>query len=207
LFPLKLVVPFMLVMDFSASLALTKTTHRHVSWPEIKPLIPGAVIGIVVGTTLLLNLAREPLLTTLGLFVILFAVRSILNLHGEKTISRWWALPAGLLGGTISALFGTGGPPYVIYLSHRIRDKNVFRATNTRLFLMEGGLRLIVFASAGLLSQKGLLTAYLGGLPILAIGLWIGSKVHVGISNLQMARLIGTLLLLSGTSLLWKAWA
>ncbi len=32
------------------------------------------------------------------------------------------------------------------------------------------------------------------------------SHVHVGISNRDMRRLIGALLLVSGTSLLWKAW-
>lgn len=207
LFPLKLVVPFMLLMDFVASAILGRANRQHVAWSELKPLMPGSIVGVVAGATLLLTLPREPLLATLGLFVLGFAIRSLLNLHGDKPISRWWALPASLAGGTVSALFGTGGPPYVIYLTHRIRDKAIFRATTSLLFLMEGGLRGIVFALTGLLFQPHLLTAFITGLPLMAVGLWLGSRVHLGISNAQITRVIGLLLLLSGVSLLWKAWA
>jgi uncharacterized membrane protein YfcA len=206
LFPLTLVVPFMLLMDFTASAILGRTTRRDASWDELKPLLPGSIVGVVLGATLLLHLTKEPLLTTLGLFVLAFAVRSLLNLRGEKPISRLWALPASLIGGTVGALFGTGGPPYVIYLSHRIRDKATFRATTTRLFLLEGGLRTAVFAVTGLLLQPALPLSYLAGLPLMAAGLWAGSHVHVRLSNDQMTRLIGVLLLASGSALLWKAW-
>lgn len=206
LFPLTLVVPFMLLMDLTASAILGRATRHDVSWDELKPLLPGSVAGVILGATLLLSLAKEPLLTALGLFVLAFAVRSVLNLHGEKSISRVWALPASLIGGTVSALFGTGGPPYVIYLTHRIRDKAVFRATTSLLFLLEGGLRTVVFALAGLLLQPDLLLSFVAGLPVMGVGLWLGSRVHVGISNEQMTRLIGVLLLVSGSGLLWKAW-
>ncbi|MBI5938058.1 MAG: sulfite exporter TauE/SafE family protein [Betaproteobacteria bacterium] len=204
--PLTFVVPLMLLMDFTASATLGHSNRQLVNWAELKPLIPGSIIGVVAGATLLLNLDQSALLTTLGLFVLAFALRSLLYLHGDKPISTLWAWPASLIGGTVSALFGTGGPPYVIYLTHRIRDKSAFRATTSLLFLMEGGLRGVVFAITGLLLQKELVLAYLGGLPLLALGLWLGSKVHVGLSNAQMARIIGALLLLSGGSLLWKAW-
>ena len=206
LFPLPLVVPFMLLMDLTASAILGRATRHHVNWSELNPLLPGSVVGVVLGATLLLSLAKQPLLTALGLFVLAFAIRSVLNLHGEKPISRLWALPASVIGGTVSALFGTGGPPYVIYLSHRIRDKAVFRATTSLLFLMEGGLRTVVFALAGLLLQPDLLVSYVAALPVMGLGLWLGSRVHVGISNAQMTRLIGMLLLISGSGLLWKAW-
>jgi uncharacterized membrane protein YfcA len=205
IFPLTLVVPFMLLMDLTASAIMGRAARREVNWEELKPLLPGSIVGVIAGATLLLSLAKEPLLTTLGLFVLAFAVRSILNLHGDRTISRVWALPASLLGGTVSALFGTGGPPYVIYLAHRIRDKSVFRATTSLLFLLEGSLRVVVFAVTGLLLQPDLPSSYLVALPLMGLGIWLGGQVHVGISNEQMTRLIGVLLLVSGSSLLWKA--
>lgn len=206
LFPLKFVVAFMLIMDFTASIVLGSAHRKQVDWVELKPLIPGSIAGVVLGVSLLVKLDHTTLLATLGIFITAFALRNLLNLHGDKQISRLWALPASLTGGTVSALFGTGGPPYVIYLTHRIRDKGVFRATTSVLFLMEGGLRGVVFALSGLLFQEGLLNAFLGALPLMALGLWLGGKVHVGISATQMARLLGGLLLVSGASLLWKAW-
>jgi uncharacterized protein len=205
--PLTQVVPLILVTDFVASVVLGRATRGHIRWDEIRTLIPASAVGIVLGVSLLINLPREPLLTALGLFVLAFGARNVLNLHGDKLVSRWWALPAGLTGGTVGALFGTGGPPFVIYLSHRLHDKSALRATFSGLFLIDGGLRIVVFLITGLLLQRELLWALPASLPLLALGLYLGHRVHVGLSQVQMQRLIGLLLVVSGTSLLWKAWA
>jgi len=204
--PLTFVVPLVLVTDFAASVALGAHTRQHARWDEVRPLLPFGILGVIAGTTLLVNLPRVPLLVTLGLFVLLFGFRNVLNLHGTRTISRAWAAPAGLIGGTISALFGTGGPPYVIYLNHRLRDKGELRATFTALFLIEGGSRIVVFLLAGLLAGVHMLVSIVAALPLVAAGLWLGNHVHLGLSASRMQQLIGILLVGSGASLLWRAW-
>ncbi|MEO1766864.1 sulfite exporter TauE/SafE family protein [Thiobacter aerophilum] len=203
-FPLTWVVPFMLLMDFTASAILGRANRHLVRWQELMPLAPGSVVGVVFGASLLLTLDRQVLLTSLGLLVMLFSLRNLLDLHGGRPISRLWALPASFVGGTVSALFGTGGPPYVIYLSHRLRDKSAFRATTSVLFLLEGGLRGAVFVASGLIQPRVLL-GYALALPLMALGLWAGSRVHLGLDNSQMTRVIGGLLLVSSAALLWKA--
>ena len=57
----------------------------------------------------------------------------------------------GLIGGLVGALFGTGGPPYVIYLTHRIKDKSQLRATFSGLFMVDGSIRIATFVVSGLL--------------------------------------------------------
>ncbi len=204
--PLTFVVPLILVTDFLASLALGAHTRKHARWDEVKPLMLFSILGVLAGTTLLVSLPKAPLLATLGVIILLFGARSVLNLHGTRTVSRRWAMPAGLAGGAIGALFGTGGPPYVIYLNHRLHDKGELRATFSGLFLVEGGLRIIVFLVAGLLLHTELLLTILAALPLVALGLILGNRVHIGLSPLQMQRLIGVMLIVSGTSLLWRAW-
>ena len=167
--------------------------------------LPTSLIGILAGVTLLVNLPREPLLTGLAVFVLFFALRYLFNIHGERRISRLWALPAGFAGGLISALFGTGGPPYVIYLSHRTTDRSALRASFSGLFMLDGALRIVAFLATGLLAS-GLLTSIALSIPVMAAGLYFGNKVHLGISNQQTLSLIGALLLVSGASLLWKVW-
>ena len=204
--PLQFVVPFVLVLDFTASIALGGKTRDQIDWNELKPLLPFGAAGVLLGVTLLIRMPHEPLLIGLGIFVLIFGVRTLLNIHGEKPISRLWAVPAGLTGGTVGALFGTGGPPYIIYLSHRLKDKTKLRATFSGLFTLEGGLRVVTFLATGLLLQNGMLTALLAALPIMALGLYLGHRVHLGISSRQMLNLIGALLIGSGASLIWKAW-
>jgi uncharacterized membrane protein YfcA len=209
LLPLQFVVPWILVLDFTASVVLGSRAadRRAIRWSEIRWLLPGTVAGVLLGVTLLMSLPKPPLLAGLGVFVMAFGLRSLLYLHGSEPVTRWWAVPAGLIGGTVGAVFGTGGPPYVVYLTHRIHDKAALRATFSGLFMLDGGLRVIIFVVAGLLLQAHMLWACLLGLPVMALGLYSGHKVHVGLSQAQMVRIIGALLLMSGGSLLVRAWS
>ncbi|WP_038058579.1 sulfite exporter TauE/SafE family protein [Thiobacillus denitrificans] len=201
--PLQFVVPLILLLDFTASILIGGLHFKRVQWDEIGILIPFGIVGVVLGTSLLVKLPTEPMLLALAAFILVFAVRSMLNLHGDKPASRGWAIPASLTGGTVGALFGTGGPPYVMYLTHRIRDKSDLRATFSALFFTEGLTRIVSFLVAGLLMTAKVWTAYLTALPLVLGALYMGGRVHVG--QAQMARLVGVLLLASSVSLLFKA--
>jgi uncharacterized membrane protein YfcA len=48
-------------------------------------------------------------------------------------------------------------------------------------------------------------TAYFAALPAMLGALYLGGRVHVGLTQPQMARLVGVLLLVSSVSLLFKA--
>lgn len=207
LLPLTVVVPIILITDFSASLALGVHTRKQVRWDEINPLLAFGILGVVVGTTLLVKLPLTPLLVTLGLLVLIFGLRSLFNIKGMRRVARWWSAPAGFIGGTVSALFGTGGPPYVIYLNHRLHDKAELRASFTGLFLIEGGARVVTFVVAGLLLNVELIMAILAALPLVGLGLYAGNRVHLGVTMEQMQRLIGAILVISGAALLWRFWS
>ena len=203
--PLKFVVPLILLLDFTASIVIGGFNFKRVKWGEIAILVPFGVVGVVLGTTMLVNLPSEPMLFGLAGFVFIFALRSLMDLHGTRPASRGWAVPAALTGGTVGALFGTGGPPYVIYLSHRIRDKSDLRATFSALFFIEGLTRIVSFLVAGLLMTRAVWGAYFAALPLVLGALYLGGRVHVGLSQAQMARLVGMLLLVSSVSLFFKA--
>lgn len=205
-FPLQQVVPLMLLLDLAASAWLGGVHRRAVRWDEIRPLLPASTVGVILGTTLLVGLPDRPVLTILGLFVLVFGLRYVLNLHGERPISRAWAHPAGLTGATVSGLFGTGGPPYVIYLTHRLRDKGELRATLSMLFTLEGLFRVAAFLVAGLLADRQVWLGLAVGLPLILTALWLGSHVHTRLTSAQMVRAVGLVLLGAGGALLVKAW-
>lgn len=204
-FPLQQVVPVMLLLDLIASALLGRVHRQDVRWDEIRPLLPASVVGVILGTTLLVGLPAQPVLIGLGVFVLVFGARYALNIRGERPLSRAWAHPAGLAGATVSGLFGTGGPPYVIYLTHRIRDKGELRASLSALFMLEGVFRAGIFAFAGLLAERAVWQGLALGLPLLWLGLWLGSHVHLRLTHTQMVRAVGLILLGAGISLLVKA--
>jgi uncharacterized protein len=204
--PLTFVVPWMVIMDTLAALVLARSGQRggHVRWAEIGWMVPASLLGVVIGIELLVNVDRAALMAALGLFIAGFGLRHLLGIHGERPVSRWWALPAGILGGGIGALFATGGPPMVIYLTHRLRDKAELRATLSGLFLIDGVLRSIGLTLAGLLLQEHMGRYLLAGVPLMAAGLYVGHHVHLNLDQRRMAVVIALLLIASGLSLLWR---
>ncbi len=60
--PLKFVVPLILLLDFTASVVIGGLNFKRVKWGEIGVLIPFGVVGVVLGTSLLVNLPPGPML-------------------------------------------------------------------------------------------------------------------------------------------------
>lgn len=206
-FPLTEVVPFMLVADFAASALIGGITFKRVDWVEIRRLLPATLVGVALGTTLLVSMPASTLLTILAGFVLIFSLRALFTRDRPfQPVASGWAYPAALGGGAVSGLFGTGGPPYVIYLSHRIENKASLRATLSVLFFLEGLIRIVTFLTAGLMRESSVWMHSLMAAPLIVAALYAGSHIHARLSNRQMSRLIGALLLVSGISLLFKAW-
>ena len=205
--PLTLVVPLVATLDVVAGIVLTGAglRDRAVDWSEVVWLLPGSIVGIAVGLALLLHIKPHALILVLGVVVILFGAHYLLVHRVSRIVSRIWSLPAGAVGGVVGAMFATSSPPYVIYLIHRLSDKVKLRATMSAIFVIEGSLRVMGMLMSSLLLQPELGRYLAIGLPSMAVGLYLGNHVHIGLSKRQMKVLIGCLLLGSGISLVVKA--
>jgi len=71
--------------------------------------------------------------------------------------------------------------------------------------MLDGSFRVVTFLIAGLLGTH-LLPLLIASAPVIFLALYLGHRVHSGISDRQMLKLVGTLLLISGGSLLVKVW-
>jgi hypothetical protein len=200
--PLAFLVPLVVVLDLVASVMVGKASRQSVSVEELKRLLPYFIVGIILGVTLLMALPRQPALIALGAFCLIVGAQNIFSPGFSGAISKLWAIPAGLVGGVLGALFGTGGPVYVVYLSKRLHDKTQVRATVSTIISISTILRTISYAISGLLLSVKLLTAAACLLPLMFIGIKAGSRVHLSLTDVQMRRAVGVLLLISGTSLL-----
>jgi uncharacterized membrane protein YfcA len=202
--PLAFLVPLMVLLDLTASLVIGGTGRRHVSVAEMKRILPLSIVGIFVGVAFLVKLPQEWLRVALGVFAIGVGLNSIVNPVLKRTISWGWCIPTGIFGGASSALFGAGGPIYAAYLSGRLRDKSEIRATVSSIISISALLRAIVYAVTGLLLHVGMFVAMAILAPFAWIGFRIGSRIHVGLSQANMRRALGAVLLCSGTSLLLR---
>jgi len=200
--PLTFVLSLAALLDLSSGLALGFHTRRQADTRELLTLVPFTLVGLTLGVTLLVRLPRNATLLALGLFVCVYAVYVVVRRGTARRLSRRWAAPAGVLGGIVGALFGMGGPPYVVYITGRIPDPAVQRATISQMVILNVGLRVVAFALTGLLLSRALWIAVMLTLPVAWGGLWVGNRAHVSVAPAMMARLIGAALFLTGAALI-----
>ncbi|MEJ2643622.1 MAG: sulfite exporter TauE/SafE family protein [Gammaproteobacteria bacterium] len=201
--PVPVVVPAVGLLDYAASISHGTRYRRQVAWRDLLPLLPAAMLGVAAAMLVFRTFDAHLLRKAMGGFILLYAVYTLLNVQPHRQASRWWAMPAGGLGGLIGALFGTGGPFYVIYLGLRKLDKTRFRATVAMVFVFDGASRIIGYLAAGMYSKTTV--ALVGaGLPLLVAGMWIGGRIHTNISARSFSRAIAVLLLASGLALLLR---
>lgn len=200
--PVSAVVPVLSSLDYVGSAGQSVRNLGRVAWRELLMLMPFSFVGVVIGVLFLRSAPTTVLSRALGAFVIVYAVYQLLPVP-PLSGSRLAAIVCGLLGGLVGTLFGTGGPFFVIYFTLRRLDKTAFRATFATNFLIDGGLRLTGYAFAGLLGRDTLVW-FAAGLPLMVAGFYIGSRLHVGLTQPDFARLVSVILLASGTALLLR---
>ena len=202
-FPLTFVIPFISILDMTASLTHVLHTRQHISWTVILRAIPFAFIGVPVGLFFLRTVDTLLLVKFLGLFIILFAIYSLVSPKLKKSHSLIWPAFGGFFGSLIGAMFGTGGPFYVFYFQLQQLDKSVFRATCAAVFLIDGLIRAVGFTLSGFYTSQVLLSI-LYALPVMFLAMYIGNHLHTNISQRTFQKAIGIFLIFSGLALILK---
>lgn len=205
--PIKLVVPLMLLLDFVGMAANGIKLRRDLDRAEMLAIVPWLLVGVVAGVTALVVLPARALLCTLGVLIIAYAFHTLRVRGARKPIARWWSVPAGLFGGLIGGMFGTGGAVFAMYYTARIPDVSRMRGTMSAVFVVSTGSRLLLFLLSGLLLNREIWLAFAGLVPLVFAGLYIGHRLHGRLTPLQVARFLSLLLLGSGVSVLMKGLA
>lgn len=200
--PVSYLVPLCALLDLGSSIFVGTTARQHVAKGELKRLLPLMLVGFALGAALLLHVPDAYLRTALGLFAVAIGANAIVNPVVDRTISPWWVVPTGVIGGAVSTTFGAGGPIYATYLSGRLRDKSEVRATTSTVISISAFSRAAVYVVSGLLLHAAIWTGLVLLAPFAWLGVRTGHRIHTGLTQRQMRRVIGTIIVLTGASLL-----
>lgn len=206
-FPLRFAVPMMLVFDLCAGVLLGLKSRQHLDRGELLRLLPFLLVGMAIGATLLASASDRWLLVVLGAFVLVYALYNLVRTGVLAPVSKRWAIPAGTVGGVFTALYGTGGPVYTMYLARRLSDKAALRATIGILIFTTAFVRLALFTGSGFYAQKGLIPLALTLIPCALAGYVLGTRLHHWLPAERVARVVWLLLVAAGASLLWRGFA
>jgi uncharacterized protein len=205
--PLKMLVPAWTLLSIASSVTILGRDRRHIASGSLLPFLPGCLLGIGLGLALFAWLDGQTLARGLGIFVLGYAIYSLwgtLTSGSPRAPGRVFASFASTLSGTVGALFGTMATVFmVMYLDTRRLGKDAFRATISAMLLILSVTRGIGYYAVGEFTQEALIV-FAASLPAMLLGMYLGNRVHMRISELAFRRLVIAILAVSGLALLLK---
>ncbi|SDV50485.1 sulfite exporter TauE/SafE family protein [Chitinasiproducens palmae] len=200
--PLSRIVPLLALLDFSAAALNLLREGRRAQLAELRRIVPAMLVGSALGALLLLIARPDTLLLLLGIFVVAYAAYALSGYRPARRFRASLAWAFGTVGGVFSAMFGSGGFIYAIFLAGRLDDKTQIRATQSTLIGLSTLTRLLLFAGAGVYADAALLRLAGLLLPAMLIGVWLGRHITLRLSREQFVRLVNVLVLFSGVAVL-----
>jgi uncharacterized membrane protein YfcA len=199
---LKDAVVLLLLVNLPAELWVVHSSWQRISWRGVLVIFIGVVIGTPLGTFLLRWGDARFLLIVLGVFLVAVgAVFLFIRDTRERQLPRWVAGPIGVISGVLTGLFGTGGPPLILYYRLQGVDKATFRGHLMAIFLLMTAVRVPSYAVFGLITAPRMWSA-LAVLPAVILGALIGNRIHLRIEEDTFRCLVSAALLLIGLLLL-----
>jgi hypothetical protein len=198
-------VVLLLLVNLPAELWVVRASWQRITWRGVLVIFIGVAAGIPVGTFLLRWGEARILLVALGMFlVVVGSIFLATQAPRSREIQSWIAAPIGLVSGVLTGLFGTGGPPLILYYQLSGVDKAAFRGNLMAIFLLMTTVRVPSYAAFGLISGPRLWSALLV-LPAVVLGAVIGNRIHLRIDESTFRRLVSMALVIIGLLLLIPA--
>jgi uncharacterized membrane protein YfcA len=202
---LKDAVVLLLLVNLPAELWVVRSSWQRISWRGVLAIFIGVALGTPLGTSLLRWGDARFLLIVLGAFLVAVGAAFLfINDCREHQMPRWAAGPVGVVSGVLTGLFGTGGPPLILYYRLQGVDKTAFRGNLMAIFLLMTAVRVPSYVAFGLVTAPRLWSA-LVVLPAVVLGAVIGNSIHLRIEENTFRRLVSAALLVIGLLLLIPA--
>jgi uncharacterized membrane protein YfcA len=197
-----LVLPILMIADIFA----VAFHWRKWNIKLVLLLIPGAIIGVTVGTIFITNAPSDLLRKILGVIVLMFSIYKLLEnrILGSMKYERknWHGLAFGTVTGFSSSLAHTGGPPVSIYLLLQDIKPRMFIATSVLFFMILNWIKVPYYWYADLFDFEKL-ASFAWLIPIVPVGALVGRWFSVRVSKEVFEKIIVLLLCVAGLMLIF----
>ena len=197
-------MPVLLLMDLLGMAAFRKDFDKEL----LRFLVPGGLIGAVIGALLFKVLNAHLVSGMVGAFTLLFLAQRLLfpNRPDSRAQPKWPGALLTITSGFTSFIAHAGGPPINAYVIPQRLSSVKFTATRAFLFFVINLSKWISYAWLGLLDARNKSTS-LVLLPLAPLGGWIGVRVARRSSPMLFYRLLYGGMFLTGCKLLWDGFA
>jgi uncharacterized membrane protein YfcA len=144
----------------SISSTISHNSRQSVDWRILKRMVPGIIVGGILGVSTAVQLSGHLLRQLVGVFAVLIAIKMVLPSTSVPSVTgrlpKRVFVPAGLFIGWVSALFGIGG----------------------------GTVSVPFFNALGMSMQRVVGTAAACGFPIALVGMI--TNIYAGLDNTDL---------------------
>jgi hypothetical protein len=179
-----LALPMLMFADVFGITAHWRKWNSKVLWG----MLPGSVVGLVIGTLVLGQVSARTLQHALGIFTLVYVLYKFWERERNRRAQARQVQPASaeavsppLLQGSVmgslaaftSTLANAGAPPMMIHLLSLNLQPRALVATTTFYFAVLNYFKIPAFLSTNFLSAESLLLI-VWALPLIPLGVWTG---------------------------------
>ena len=174
---------------------------KRANWVYVRRMMPPTLIGVVAGWLLMFRLPEVYYRPLIGFIILGLTSLQIIRLWKEEWFadvphSAWFAWSMGILVGLTTMFANAAGPVFGLYLLAIGLPKLEFVGTAAWFFLILNIVKIPFSWSLGLIRLDTLaLNAML--IPLIGLGLWVGSLV---IRKIPQKLFDSIILILTGTA-------
>jgi uncharacterized membrane protein YfcA len=184
---------------------LLSLRYAREDWPLVGKMVGFMAMGSLIGSSLAGYVPAPVVLGLIGLFVVVSGISFIVY---DRPLPPGWLRSRALklwsvclVGGVTGGLVGISGP-LIIPVLRPMMDRSRFRRVLVAFFLCEGLLRLIIYRLVGMWNSDVLRIAAVAA-PAVVIGLLLGYRVHVNITERRFNVVVGVVLVLIALRIGW----
>ena len=184
--------------------------HYWGKWERrnLKFLLPGVVVGVVIGANLIGRFSARQLNLAIGVLAVLFVVfqfvkEKIWRAEGAFTPNHLVGVPCGIGAGVTSTFAHGAGPVVSLFLIPQRMPKEIYVGTTVLVFTWINWIKLPFFFQQDIITRETLLTG-LCYLPLIPLGVWVGVWLNRKINERLFLRIVYAMTLLTGLQLIFN---
>jgi uncharacterized membrane protein YfcA len=180
-FAIGFILPLLIIAD------LASVWHYRRNWElsNLKFLLPGVILGVLVGVQLIHKFSPRQLNVAIGVIsmgFVLFqlAKEKIFAAEGKFAPNHTIGVPCGIVAGITSTFANGAGPVISMFLIPQNLPKKIYVGTNALIFCYINWIKLLIFLPKGIVTAQTLRygAAFIPVIPIgVALGVWLNRRV------------------------------
>jgi uncharacterized membrane protein YfcA len=174
---------------------------------NLKYLLPGVVVGVMLGVQLVGRLSTQQLNAAIGLLAVAFVTFQVIKdrifaAEGAFSPTHTLGVPCGIVAGVTSTLAHGAAPVVSVFLIPQRLAKDVYVGTTVLTFTCINWIKMPFFAGRGILTSETLMRSLIL-LPLVPVGVWLGVWLNRKASEAQFTQVIYASTFLTGLELMF----